>query len=150
MLSKPCVARHSSERMAKAHGLSLLLGLLLGEDPGLARQLAAELVGRGALARFSRTDEREADRLGLRYLAEAGYDPEGMVALFETLTRLRARQPAAFERWFATHPLGEERAEAARTLVAEAPAPVAAPPEVPFAAARAEARRRTARPTAPP
>ena len=121
------VARHGTERMVKAHGLSLVAGLLLGEDPGLLQQIVAEIAGRSAVAGFSRADEREADALGLETMAEAGYDPDGMAAMFETLAELQARRPGPLERWFATHPLGEERveaaAEAARTLEAEGPRP---------------------------
>ena len=87
------VARHGTERMVKAHGLALVAGLVLGEDPGVVRQIVAQLVGQSALARFSRTDEREADALGLEYLAAAGYDPAGMAAMFETLLALRQRAP---------------------------------------------------------
>lgn len=111
-------ARHGTERMVKAYGLSLVAGLVLGDDPGVIRQIVAELVGQSALARFSRSDEEEADGLGLGYLAAAGYDPDGMAAMFETLTALRQRAPGPLERWFATHPLEEDRIEAAR-LAAE-------------------------------
>ena len=107
-------ARHGTERMVKAHGLNVVAGLVLGEDPGLVRQLVAGLVGHGALARFSRADESEADELGILYMADAGHDPAAMAAMFETLLALRARRPVLFERWFQTHPLTEDRIEAAR------------------------------------
>ena len=104
-------ARHSTERIAKAQGVAFVAQLALGNDPGFVRQLVAGLIGRGAIARFSRTDELEADRLGLGFMAEAGYDPAGMAAMFETLVELRERRPMLFERWFQTHPLGEDRVE---------------------------------------
>ena len=107
-------ARHGTERMVKAHGLALVAGLVLGDDPGMIRQIVAQLVGQSALARFSRADEAEADDLGLEYLAEAGYDPDGQAAMFETLLALRQARPGPLERWFASHPLGEDRVEAAR------------------------------------
>lgn len=110
--------RHGTERMVKAHGLSLIAGLVLGDDPGLIRQIVAQLVGQSALARFSRSDEEEADALGLEYLVGAGYDPAGMAAMFETLTALRQRAPGPLERWFATHPLEEDRIAAAREAAA--------------------------------
>ncbi|OZC04442.1 M48 family metalloprotease [Rubricoccus marinus] len=113
------VARHSTERMVKAQGLSVVAGLVLGDDPGMIREIVAELIGQGVLARFSRTDETEADALGLRFMAEADYDPDGMAAMFETLLALRQRQPVLFERWFGTHPLSEDRVEAARAGAAE-------------------------------
>ena len=112
------VARHGTERMVKAQGLALVAELALGENPGIVRQIVTGLMGQGALARFSRADEREADALGLAYMADAGYDPSGMARMFETLTALRAREPVLFERWFQTHPLGEERVAAAREAAA--------------------------------
>ena len=121
------VARHSTERMVKAQGVGWVAGLVLGEDPGVVRQVAAELVGRGALARFSRGDEAEADRLGLEYLAEAGFDPGGQAAMFQTLVDLRGRRPQLFRRWFQSHPLGEDRVEAAETAARDLrPAPPSA------------------------
>lgn len=107
------VARHATERMVKAYGLNLVAGLVLGESPGLVEQIVAELVGQGALARFSRTDELEADALGLQTMTEAGYDPAGMPAMFGTLLDVRERRPLLFERWFQSHPLTEDRIEAA-------------------------------------
>ena len=133
------VARHSTERLVKAQGVSWVASLVLGDDPGVIRQVVAGLVGRGALARFSRTDEAEADRLGLRYLAAAGYDPDGQAEMFQTLVDLRARRPALFERWFQSHPLGEDRIEAAQAAARGLPVP---PPRPSEAQAFREVQRR--------
>ncbi len=110
------IARHHSERLTKAYGLDWVARLVLGDNPGLLRQLAAQVLGSGAMAKFSRDDEREADRLGLGYLPEAGYDPGGMVDMFETLLEQRERTPGALERFFSTHPMTEERIEDLRAL----------------------------------
>lgn len=103
------VSRHGTERLTKTYGLSLGAGLLLGQDPGLASQIATQIIGGGAIAKFSRDDEREADRLGVRYMARAGYNPEGMATMFETLLSDRQRRPSSVEQFFSTHPLSEER-----------------------------------------
>ena len=123
------VARHSTERMVKAQGASWVAGLVLGDDPGVVRQVVAGLVGRGALARFSRADEAEADALGLRTLAAAGYDPDGMADLFRTLVALHERRPLLFERWFQSHPLGEDRIEAAERAARSLPTAPGRPPD---------------------
>lgn len=141
-------ARHGTERMVKAYGLSLVAGLVLGDDPGVIRQIVAELVGHSALARFSRSDEEEADGLGLAYLAAAGYDPDGMAAMFETLTALRQRAPGPLERWFATHPLEEDRIEAAR-LAAEGVEAAGAPATDPKAFDAVRQRVRASAPATP-
>jgi beta-barrel assembly-enhancing protease len=114
-------ARHGTERMVKAHGLGLVAGLLLGDDPGLVRQIVAELAGQRALARFSQTDELEADALGLGFMAEAGYEPEAMATMFETLLVTRQRRPTALERWFQSHPLTEDRIAALREAARDLP-----------------------------
>ena len=103
------VARHSTERMTKAYGLNLLFGLIAGERVTMLEQIAAGLLGAGAMAKFSRDDEREADRLGLQYMAGAAYDADGMASMFETMLGLRARRPNIVEQFFSTHPLTEER-----------------------------------------
>src|SRR6185503_13387117 len=53
------VARHGTERITKAYGLNLGLGQLLGQNPSLVKQLAAQIAAGGAVAKFSRDDERE-------------------------------------------------------------------------------------------
>lgn len=143
-------ARHSTERMVKAQGLAFVVQLALGENPGVIRQIVASLVGHGALARFSRSDEHEADELGLQFMAAAGYDPDGMAAMFETLVALRERRPLLFERWFQTHPLGEERIDRAREGASQIEA--ATPPRrrVPFADVQRQLREAASQPLAAP
>ncbi|HSL85167.1 MAG TPA: M48 family metallopeptidase [Thermoanaerobaculia bacterium] len=103
------VARHGTEQLTRSYGLSIVAGLVLGENPAVYQQILAQIVGTGALAKFSRNAEREADRLGVTYMARAGYDPMGMATMFEELLRRRGSQPGAVGQFFATHPLTEER-----------------------------------------
>lgn len=111
------VARHGTERLTRQYGLSVLAGVVLGEDPGLVQQIVAEVVAAGTIARFSQAQEFEADELGVRYLAEAGYDPEGMIRLLESLMELQERDPGTVEQFFATHPSTEERISRVRELI---------------------------------
>lgn len=108
------VARHSTEQLSRQYGLSMLAGLALGQNPNQLAQLAAQLVAGGALARFSREAEREADELGIKAMAAAGYNPIGMATMFEELLEHRKGQPGRVEQFFSTHPLTEERARDAR------------------------------------
>lgn len=103
------VARHATERLSSVYGLQIGAGVLLGSDPGIIQQIVASIVAQGAIARFSRSDEREADRLGVRYMYDARYNPQGMVTLFEKLINERRRSPSALEQFFASHPLTEDR-----------------------------------------
>lgn len=102
-------ARHGTERMTQAHGLNVAAALLLGQDPGLGAQIAAQIAGGGAIAKFSRDDEREADVRGVRYMANAGYNPLGMATMFDKLMADRQRRPSRVEQFFSTHPLTEDR-----------------------------------------
>jgi predicted Zn-dependent protease len=106
--------RHGTERMTQAYGLNVAAAMLLGQDPGLAGQIAAQVAGGGAIAKFSRDAEREADLRGVRYMARAGYHPLGMATMFEELMADRQRRPGAVEQFFSTHPLTEDRIEDVR------------------------------------
>ena len=46
------LARHSTEQISRQYGLSVLAGVVLGQNPGVLQQLAAQIVAGGALARF--------------------------------------------------------------------------------------------------
>jgi len=69
------------------------------------------LVSYFSLMKFSRDDEREADYLGVYNLYLAGYDPDGMVTLFQKFKKLQHREPSKFEVFFQTHPKPSERKE---------------------------------------
>ena len=60
------------------------------------------------MAAYSRQDENEADRLGVKYMVLAGYDPAGMVSAFETLA---ADSKGDDEGWMLlrTHPQLKDR-----------------------------------------
>lgn len=112
------VERHATERLTQAYGLNILAALVLGQNPGIIEQLVAQIVGTGAIAKFSRDDEREADEMGVQMMYEAGYNPEGMANMFRTLLAERERRPSQLEQFFATHPLSEERIRSIESRVA--------------------------------
>lgn len=68
------------------------------------------------LAPYSRDQEREADRVGQTLAAAAGYDPDGLVDLLDTMVNAEALTPeAVHERsFFDSHPTTEERVELTR------------------------------------
>ena len=111
------VSRHGTERLSKQYGLSAAAGLVLGRDPGLVQQVAAQIVAGGAIARFSRSDESESDRYGVRYMARAGYNPNGMATMFEKLLAQRRSRPSSVEQFFSTHPLAEDRIQNVRAEI---------------------------------
>jgi len=115
------VARHGTEQLTRAYGLNILGALLLGENPAVYEQILAQIVGTGSLAKFSRNNEREADTLGVRYMAGAGYHPEGLARMFEELLERRRGRPSSVQQFFSSHPLTEDRVEAVRSMAASMP-----------------------------
>ncbi len=117
------VARHGTEQLTAAYGLQLVTGALLGQNPPAYQRLLAQVAGAGAFAKYSRDAEREADVLGVRYMAAAGYDPDGMARMFETLLDRRQRRPGSVERFFSSHPLTESRIAAVEREAAKVDRP---------------------------
>ena len=114
--------RHSVEQMEKAQktnvGVAVVCTLTSVCESGLARVA----IGAGSsawFARHSRGDELEADAEGVRYVAAAGIDPEGVPRFFSRLLEQRERQPDIVAGWFGTHPLEEDRIANARKLISE-------------------------------
>jgi predicted Zn-dependent protease len=105
--------RHAADQLTKGLVTNLGLGLLgavLGNSGGAgAAQTAAGFLANGMFLKFSRDDEREADRVGLQMLTRAGWDGRGMVELFEILRREGARDPIAVEKFFSSHPSPRDR-----------------------------------------
>ena len=105
--------RHAASQLTKGMMANLGLGLLgavLGNGGGAsAAQMAAAFLTSGIFLKFSRDDEREADRVGLQLMRRAGWDGRGMVELFETLQREARRNPGSVEQFFASHPSPRDR-----------------------------------------
>jgi len=59
--------------------------------------------------KYSRDMEREADFIGVHLMTESGYNPDGMVTLFQKFDTLKKGNPSAFQRFFSTHPTPLER-----------------------------------------
>ncbi len=107
------VARHSAEQMAKAQLTQGLTGAAVlatydPNNPSTQRTAAvAAMIGQLVSMKFSRSDELEADRLGVKLEGEAGYDPRAMVEVMKVLEAEAggSRQPE----FFSTHPNPENR-----------------------------------------
>jgi len=105
--------RHAAQQLTKATltnwGIGLL-GAFLGNSTGASTaQAAAGMLANGVFLKFSRDDEREADRVGLLILRKAGWDPRGMTELFEILRKEAARDPGSVEIFLSSHPAPQER-----------------------------------------
>ena len=120
-------ANHAKARQAAARRNSVIgvLGAILGSVFG--GNVFGNALSQGALQAaqlrtlsFSREQEYQADRLATRYLVAAGYDPAGGPGILSALARssaLQARVQGRTNRqspeWASTHPLSENRAQAA-------------------------------------
>ena len=115
------VARHATEQLSKAYGANILVGLALGANPPIYQQLLAQIVAGGTFAKFGRDAEREADQLGLLYMVNAGYDPHGMVTMFQELISRRRSTPGSVDKFFSSHPLTEERIQSVQAQIQQLP-----------------------------
>lgn len=109
--------RHISRRFSEMEKLSLpraaalLAGILITSvDPeaGLATIAAADAASAQNQLSFSRSNEREADRIGFQILQQSGFDPHGMVTFFKTMAQMGqiSGEPVEF---LSTHPLTVDR-----------------------------------------
>ncbi len=106
--------RHMTQRLTSYYGVSLILGLVLGNNPNILGQIAANLfVGLGFLAN-SRADEEDADNYAINYLKNTKYYPGGILNFFSKIKeeqRVKGQTPGDLERLLATHPLPADRIE---------------------------------------
>jgi len=118
------VARHGAERVSQ--GLLVEMGgkaldAALHSQPDTTRALVLQGYGMGSkvgvILPYSRTQELEADRLGLLYMARAGYDPRAAVDFwkrFSAYTRTKGGAPPEF---LSTHPVDTRRISQIRSLM---------------------------------
>ena len=115
------VERHSVEQMKKATGTNIGLTVLCTVTSlcdGAIGQVAVNAAGSALLARYSRTDEAEADSQAVVNVINAGISPHGIPEFFQVLMAERRRDPNLLDNFFATHPLEESRVERTRDLIA--------------------------------
>lgn len=108
------IANHGGERMSQ--GLALQMGAstieaAMGQDPSTTEQVFLQSIGissqLGMLA-YGRKHESEADKIGLVFMAMAGYDPREAPIFWERMSGNSSSQPPE---WLSTHPSHERRIE---------------------------------------
>lgn len=107
--------RHIAKQLATQLGLQTLASLALGNNPGMIAQLVTQLAGTGYMLKYSREAEREADRVGIATVVNAGYDPNGYVTFFSKLAQMQSG--GSSPDFLQTHPDPEERVRNARTAI---------------------------------
>ena len=83
---------------------------------------AVDVANSALFAKFSRTDEAEADAQAVPTTVKAGIDPHGIPDMFRILLDERKTNPSAVDAFFASHPLEEDRIQATTDLIAKYPA----------------------------
>jgi beta-barrel assembly-enhancing protease len=108
---------------------ALLIGIASGSaDATLGMVSMAQATSMQQQINFTRMEEHEADRVGIGYLAAAGFDPNGMPAFFSTMMRERSGGEDEIPSLLLTHPTDPKRIAEARSRIAALP-PIAPRPE---------------------
>lgn len=109
------VARHIARRGEKVQKISLatlgaiLAGILLGGPAAGAIATTSVAASETAMLKYSREDEDEADYLGLKFMNQAGYNPEGMLSVLKKLRRRQGPSASDIPAYLQTHPALEAR-----------------------------------------
>ncbi len=120
------LARHGGERMTQQNIKNVggkMAEYVLKDQDDSKKKIALAAYGAaseyGVILPFSRTHESEADQIGLKLMAEAGYDPSEAPKFWE---RFSAAKPAGQEQpeWLSTHPSDARRATELRAALPEA------------------------------
>src|SRR5216683_2457609 len=100
---------HSRERASEQMAQGLLINLVGAATGygGLVQDLGPAVLNVMFNLPHSRTDETEADRMGVELAARAGFDPHASVSLWQKMGKLGGGKPPE---WLSTHPSDERRA----------------------------------------
>ncbi len=117
--------RHAADQISKgavANGLLGLLGAVLGNSGGaVTAQMGAQVLAGGYMMKFSRDDEREADRVGVEIMRRAGWDGRGLLEFMQTLRAHAGRDPGSVEVFLSTHPSTADRIDRLRAQLRSVP-----------------------------
>ncbi len=118
------IARHGNERMSQGLAVAaggITLAVAMNEKPGFTRDLFLQSYGLasglGVLA-FSRKHESEADKMGLIFMAMAGYNPEAAPKFWERMKAMSGG--GAPPEFLSTHPSHDTRVENLTKWIPEA------------------------------
>ncbi len=125
------VDRHGAQHLAKQRltqglGGAAVLATYDPNNPNTTRNvMLAQAIEQLVNLKFGRNDELEADRLGVRFMGQAGYDPNSMLDVMEILRH--ASEGGAPPEFFSTHPNPEHREERIKAAI-QAEYPQGVPP----------------------
>jgi predicted Zn-dependent protease len=117
-------ARHSLKTLKKRqeyNDIAKSIGEITGVAGDIGRDLGValgQLAGEGLLTFHSQDEEREADFLGVRNMSKAGFDPQGMITMFQKLQKVETQNPDLLGSLFSDHPDVQERIDNTRYEIA--------------------------------
>ena len=114
------VGRHSNEQMANSQlwsGLAQGLGMLLSDGHSNSGAQIANMVAQWRVMKFSRDDESESDALGVRFMIQAGYNPEALIGVMEILAQVSGGGNKSD--FMSSHPNPVNRMERIREAIAK-------------------------------
>ncbi len=121
------IARHGTERMSQAILIQAggsALSAALGSSTQFTKDLAMQAYGLGTQVAvslpYSRTQELEADHLGLLYMARAGYDPREAIAFWRRFQAYGQQHGGKPPEFLSTHPMDSRRIAQLERLMPQA------------------------------
>lgn len=112
------IARHSAEHIAKDNLTQGLTGAFAMGSGSMSGAQVAQMVGQMQMLKYGRDDELESDRLGLRLMAEAGYDPRALIRVMQILEK--AGGGSRTPEWQSSHPVPANRIQQINETIAKA------------------------------
>ncbi len=115
-------AHHAAREMTRANyaqiGMVPLIMMTGYSWTGYGIYEGAQLLIPITFLEFSREFEAQADYLGIQYMYRAGYDPMGLVSMFEKIENLQKQKPGAVAKVFEDHPQTPDRIIASEREIA--------------------------------
>ena len=118
---------YDNQRNSIVSMATMLAALVLGAatDVGGDAMAGIATASQAAVAQrqlnFTRSNEQEADRIGIEVLAAAGFDPSGMSGFFEKLSRRYGSSAQMIPEYLRSHPISGARAAEARARARNLP-----------------------------
>jgi beta-barrel assembly-enhancing protease len=121
------VRRHSVKQMEQMQGANVGVALACSLTNVCNNQAAAAAInvgGTAIFAKFSRTDEVQADEGGFHNVINAGINPEGMLSFFQKLLaeEQQSGSSGAASSWFSDHPGTQDRIQDIQNMLSQVPA----------------------------
>ncbi len=101
------INRHSSEQMAKQELTQQLVMATQVGSGGYSSAMISQYIGQMVGLKYSRNDELEADKFGVKYLIQSGYKPEAMIEVMEILNEASGKNKNP--EFLSTHPNPDNR-----------------------------------------